>query len=240
MSRSSKATGWIALVLVLGSSLVAVGAKLQLQRWLVLEKKEENIRSAPEGEKVALLLEGARVEELEREGKWVKVRLEGWIWGPSFEDYTPAKRSRSRPVLEAAEGTEEEVEEDREVRLPLQEKLPRIRHFIDEEYGVFYGLGLEEITERLVVRFRVKNIDRLGLERRQMAIQFRVLEELQEAELTFGTVRIESNRPDGSGQVGTEIAETSVADIRLYGEGEVETWRAHSRLSTDGGETWSQ
>ncbi|NKB71559.1 MAG: hypothetical protein GKR89_31180 [Candidatus Latescibacteria bacterium] len=239
MSRSSRAL-WVVGVLVLGSCLVAVGAKLQLQRWLVLENQEEQIRSAPKGEKVGVLLEGARVEEVERDGKWVKVRLEGWMWGPSFEDYTATKAAPSRPVFSAAEAEVEQPSEESDVRLPLQEKLPAIRYFIDEEYGVFYGLALEEITRRLVVRLRVKSIDREGLERRQMAIQFRVLEELQEAELGFETVRIESNRPDGSGQVGTEIAETAVADIRLYGEGDVETWRAQTRLSTDGGETWSQ
>ena len=55
----------------------------------------------------------------------------------------------------------------------------------------------------------------------------------------FDEVRIETNRPDGSGEVGLFIAATSAADLARYGD-EFASWRAQTRFSTDGGETWEE
>ena len=40
--------------------------------------------------------------------------------------------------------------------------------------------------------------------------------------------------------VGTEMAETEVGDIRRYAAGPTAPWKAHTRISSDGGETWSE
>ena len=214
----------LALMLVLGGSLVALAAKRREEGVFAIEKSVENFRDAPKGKKIGTLLEGVEIEKISQEGKWVRFRVEGWVWGPSLEGF------------EAERESEEKTEAP---RLPLQDNLPRIKLFINETYGVFYGVSLDKITRRLVVRFRIRNIDREKLERSQMAVQYRVLEILED-ELDFETIRIENCRPDGSGPVGTEIAETGVADIRQYAGGAVDEWKAHTRISTDGGETWNQ
>ena len=214
-----------ALGLVLCCSLAVLAARLREEGVFTVEKSVENFRDAPNGKKLGTLLKGAQIERISEEGNWVRFRVEGWIWGPSLEGFE-----------EEGEESEAAVEAP---SLPLQDNLPRIKHFIDETYGVFYGVNLDEIAARLVVRFRVRNIDREGLECRQMAVQYEVLEIL-EGEVEFEAIRIENNRPDGSGQVGTEIAETRVEDIRQYAREAAVEWKAHTRISTDGGETWNE
>lgn len=191
---------------------------------LTVEKSIENFRDAPKGRKLGTLLEGTQVERISQEGRWVRFRVEGWVWGPSLE------------------GFEEEEEPTAAIdapRVPLQDNLPRIKRLIDDKYGVFYGVNLDEIMARLIVRFRVRSIEREALERRQMAVQLGVLEILA-GEVEFDSIRIENNRPDGSGPVGTEMAETGVDDIRRYAEGTTAPWKARTRISSDGGETWSE
>ena len=43
----------------------------------------ENFRASPNGEKIGVLLKGAELKEIQSEGKWVKVTVEGWIYKPS-------------------------------------------------------------------------------------------------------------------------------------------------------------
>jgi hypothetical protein len=224
MFRFSRGSRFLALGLALGCSLGVLGAKLQEVGVFTVKKSVENFRTSPDGEKLGTLLEGTEIERISEQGKWVRFRVEGWIWGPSLEGFEEEK--------------EESVAAKSELpRLPLQDNLPRIKRLINETYGVFYGVSLDKIARRLVLRFRVRNIDREGLQRRQMGVQYEVLEIL-EGKLEFEAVRIENNRPDGSGQVGTEIAETRVEDIRRYARGEIVDWQAHTRISADGGETW--
>lgn len=213
-------------VLVLISCLVALAAKLRQEGILVVEESVENFRDGPNGKKVGTLLQGTEIEKISQEGKWVRFRVEGWVWGPSLDGFEIEKEERE-------EGPEEAP------RLPLRDELPRIKRFIEDKEGVFYGVDLDEDLKRLTVRFRVRNIEREVLERRQMAVQLGVLEIL-EGEVEFDSMRIETNRPDGSGRVGSEIAESAVDDIKTYAEGPVDAWKAHARISSDGGETWSQ
>jgi hypothetical protein len=214
-----------ALALVLMGALVVWGVKRRDENILTVEASAENFRDAPNGKKVGTLLEGTELEKLGQEGKWVRFRVEGWIWGPSLEGF--------------AEEREEEAAREEEPRLPLQDNLPRIKRFINDKHGVFYGINLDEDLRVLVVRLRVQDIGREALERKQMAIQREVFETL-EGEVEFDRVRVETNRPDGSGRVGLEIAETEVGEVRLYAGGTVEEWKAHTRLSTDGGQTWKE
>ena len=79
-------------------------------------------------------------------------------------------------------------------------------------------------------------ISREALEVRQMRVQREVVRGLEDADLEFKSVRIETNRPDGSGEVGVEVAVTKRADIDA--EDDVDKWKTRSRISTDGGKTW--
>ncbi len=225
MFRFSSGSRFLALGLVLGCSLAALAARLREEGVFTVKMSVENFRDGPNGRKLGTLLEGTQIERISEQGKWVRFRVEGWVWGPSLEGFEEKKEEVEKtPKAET-------------LRLPLQDNLPQIKRLVNETYGVFYGVNLDKIARRLVLRFRVRNIDQEGLQQRQMGLQYEVLEIL-EGKLDFDAVRIESNRPDGSGQVGTEIAQTRVEDIRRYGRGRLEEWRARTRISRDGGKTW--
>lgn len=59
---------------------------------LVTAAQGENLRSGPNGERIARLEPGMRLVELGREDRWVRVRRTGWIWQPSLavEEAAPA------------------------------------------------------------------------------------------------------------------------------------------------------
>ena len=49
---------------------------------LRVQESVENMRDAPNGRKVGTLLEGTEIEEISRDGKWVRFRIEGVDMGP--------------------------------------------------------------------------------------------------------------------------------------------------------------
>ena len=192
---------------------------------IVVKSSVENFRDAPNGKRLGTILENVEIERISQEGKWVRFRVEGWIWGPSLEGWKM--------------DTETEEHDDPPPRMPLQDNLPRLKRFVNDKYGLFYGVSIDEDLDRLVVRFRVRDLEREALERRQMAVQAGVLDIL-DGKIEFTTIRIETNRPDGSGEVGAEIAETSVSHIRQLADGTTESWKEHTRISSDAGETWRE
>ena len=188
----------------------------------------ENFRDGPDGQRLGSLLEGTEIERISQSGNWVRFRVEGWVWGPALDGF---EEEKPEPVAGPVAGATQ--------RLPLQENLPRLKRLINDTYGVFYGVNLDEIASRLVIRLRVRNLDREELLNRQLALQQEVLEILK-GELEFASIRIETNRPDGSGQVGTEIAETGVEEIVKARRGQPGPWRQVTRFSDDGGQTWHE
>ncbi len=192
---------------------------------IVVKSSVENFRDAPNGKRLGTLLENVEIERISQEGKWVRFRVEGWIWGPSLEGF------------EMNIVTEEDNEPS--PRMPLQDNLPRLKRFVNDKHGLFYGVSIDEDLDRLVVRFRVRDLEREALERRQMTVQAGVLDIL-EGKIEFATIRVETNRPDGSGEVGVEIAETAVSHVRELADGTAESWKEHTRISSDGGETWNE
>ena len=121
--RCRPGVAWL-VSLVCCTSLTAMGAALQESSVLVVEKPEENIRSAPNGQKIGTLFKGAEIEKIGEDGKWIRFRMEGWIWGPSLTGFEEEKE-------------ELDVAKEPPVRLPLQEELPRIKRLINDTYGVF-------------------------------------------------------------------------------------------------------
>lgn len=224
MSRFFK-KGLGAVVLVLAFALGAVAAKKGLDHLFVVGESVENFRAEPNGAKLGTLMQGTEIEQIGEDGQWVRFRVEGWIWGPSLAGYEQAQEAVSTAART-------------EPMPPLQDELPRIKKLINDKYGVFYGVDLDEDLDLLRLRFRVRNIGMEVLQRRMLAVQLGVFEIL-EGVVEFQALRIETNRPDGSGEVGLYIAETSVADLVRYGD-DRENWRTHTRLSIDGGESWEE
>jgi len=212
--------------LLVFSSWALQAAKRRPENIKIVDKSLENMRDEPNGKKIGSLLKGTEIEEIGREGNWVRFRVEGWVWGPALEGFEEENEKH------------DETEETSE-RPPLLEYLPKIKRLINDEYGVFYGIHIDKDFGRLEVRLRVRDLEPEALTLRQQALQVKVLENLANASLEFDVVRIESNRHDGSGQVGVVMAETAVEAIKEYGDGPVEEWKSHSRFSADGGETWS-
>lgn len=216
MSRLSKGVLAVALVAV---ALAAVAAQLRRDPTFAVEASVENFRDAPNGTKLGTLLAGTRIESIGEEGRWVRFRVEGWVWGPSLAGYE-----------EERDGPQEEPIP------PLQDERPRLKELVNDRYGVFYGVGLDEDLGRLWLRFRVRDIEREAWERRAFAVQ-RGAAELLQGRVEFSELRIETNRPDGSGEVGQYIAATALADLA---DADWEAWRAHTRFSVDGGQTWEE
>ena len=63
-----------------------------------------------------------------------------------------------------------------------------------------------------------------------------------EGDLEFDRIRVESNRADGGGKVGVVIAVTGIEYVpEAAGEAaDLETWKSHTKFSTDSGETWTE
>ena len=221
MSRLSKCSLGAALVAVL--ALGAVAAKLRSAPTFVVEASVENFRDAPNGTKLGTLLAGTEIESIGEEDQWVRFRVEGWVWGPSLEGYV-SEDDRDAPKEEPIP--------------PLQDERPRIKELVNDRYGVFYGVGLDEDMGQLWLRFRVRDIEREAWERRAFAVQ-RGAAELLQGRVEFSEIRIETNRPDGSGEVGLYIAATAADDLARAGD-DWAAWRQHTRFSTDGGETWEE
>ena len=221
MSRLSKCSLGAALVaaLVLGS----VAAKLRSAPTFVVEASVENFRDAPNGTKLGTLLAGTEIESIGEEDQWVRFRVEGWVWGPSLEGYV-SEDDRDAPKEEPIP--------------PLQDERPRIKELVNDRYGVFYGVGLDEDMGQLWLRFRVRDIEREAWERRAFAVQ-RGAAELLQGRVEFSEIRVETNRPDGSGEVGLYIAATAADGLASAGD-DWAAWRQHTRFSTDGGETWEE
>jgi len=226
-------TIWTAVILA-GASITLAAVGLRDRGSFTVERRVESIRSEPDGEKLGTLLKGAEVEEVERDGKWVRIQMEAWIWGPSLAGFV----EEGEVETEESEATPVTRLERRQPRPALPVELNRVKALINDRYGLFYGISLNNDLQQVVVRFRIEALAREALEQRQMGVQADLLEILGE-EVDFRSIRVETNRPDGTGSVGLEIAITSVPDIRPPAEATMAQWKSRTRLSSDGGDSWN-
>ena len=193
---------------------------------LRVQESVENMRDAPNGRKVGTLLKGTEIEEISRDGKWVRFRIEGWIWGPSLEGFV---EERPREEAAAAEPAP---------RLPLQDAMPRAKRLVNEEYGTFYGMHIDADLELLRIRLRVGDIGQERLRARQRVVMKAIWDLVgDELDEPITRVRIETNRADGSGAVGTVFAECPVETLDVEELSE-EEWARTVRISDDGGQSW--
>ena len=238
--RATRFSGRVLLFLCLFSTSVVLGAGQLLGKYsLEIEKPVENIRSSPNGEQIGTLIKGTEVVELDREGKWVHVQVDGWMWGPSLRGFEGAGvepsvdySSDQHQDRKAEAGGESSV---RPERGNLHRYTAVVAKIVEPDLGDFYGISLDKDLQQLVIRFRVRDISREVLEIRQMRVQREVVDELVD-KVKFKAVRIETNRPNGSGEVGIEVAVTTKDNIRK--DHDVEQWRGLTRISRDGGKDW--
>lgn len=229
----------------LGILLGVGGTQLLAGRDYEVAKPSENIRSAPEGKQIGTLAEGATIEEIGRDGRWIKFRLEGWIWGPSLEGYqaepasAPIVSTGSSDSASTSSASTPTAGSVRQPRAALSTHLADVRALVDPEYGRFYGLRLDPDLQQVQIRFRVRDLEPEALERRQMRVQHAVWEML-DGDVEFTSIRVETNRADGSGEVGQILAATEVDGIRAAGGTDLAAWRAATRRSDDGGSTWTE
>ena len=85
---------------------------------IVVKSSVENFRDAPNGKRLGTLFENVEIERISQEGKWVRFRVEGWIWGPSLEGWKMEAEAKENDVPPPS--------------MPLQDNLPRLkRHLAD-------------------------------------------------------------------------------------------------------------
>ncbi|HSM04943.1 MAG TPA: SH3 domain-containing protein [Longimicrobiales bacterium] len=61
----------------------------------------ENLRVRPNGNVLAVMEEGALLQELERVPGWSRVRRQAWIWAPSVDRQAPPAAAELRPPVES-------------------------------------------------------------------------------------------------------------------------------------------
>lgn len=80
---------------------------------LLVNAGGENLRAGPNGRKLGRARGGMRLDGLEREGDWTRVRRTGWIWRPSIErvavEDTPVGDPAPGPGAPASASTREFV-----------------------------------------------------------------------------------------------------------------------------------
>ncbi len=231
------ATRW----LWLSATLVVVlftSQHLRARRVYEVAKPTENIRSSPEGLRLGVLEKGTQIEEVARDGQWVKFEFVGWIWGPSLEGF------EDRPV--EATSVAPQTKQDSDQRAPGTARQPRqalsvhldaVRDLVNADFGRFYGLSLDAELARVTLRFRVPDVGEPALLRRVMRAQARV-DALLSQDVKYEELRVETNRPDGTGAVGQYIVVADTAAIRRIGGADLQAWLEAVERSDDGGQNW--
>ena len=232
-----RATRWLWLGTMLVVFMVTT-EHLRARRVFEVAKPTENIRSSPEGLRLGVLEKGTQIEEVGRDGQWVKFEFTGWIWGPSLEGFEDITSERSSSIP-----TDEENDEgpgdrsERQPRQALNVHLDDVRDLINEDFGRFYGLSLDAELGRVTLRFRVPDVGEPALLRRQMRAQARV-DVVLAADVSYEELRVETNRPDGTGAVGQYVAIADTATIRRIAAKDLDAWIESVQRSDDGGQTW--
>ncbi len=221
--------------------VIFTSQQLRARRVYEVAKPTENIRSSPEGLRLGVLEKGTEIEEVGRDGQWVKFEIVAWIWGPSLDGFEEAgvhlDRSDASGTVASSSPQESKTDNAREPRQALNLHLEEVRDLVNEDFGRFYGLSLKAETGVVMLRFRVPDVGERVLWQRQMLAQARVDAILKE-EVRYNRLRVETNRPDGTGAVGQFVAVADTATIRRIAGEDLDAWLKVAERSADGGKTW--
>jgi hypothetical protein len=77
---------------------------------VVSHEDGENLRDAPRGEMIGYLMEGALLQEIERQPGWIRVKRRAWMWGASVAEAAPSTQAPApgpagAPAAGGARGT---------------------------------------------------------------------------------------------------------------------------------------
>ena len=215
------------LVILTVGSLGVWSQAVMLEGKMRVESSVENLRLEPNGSKIGTMSEGTEVDLIAQEGNWVRVRVEGWMWGPSLDGFI-----EEVGTTQLEQKTSEPVD-------PLVEILPRLRRLVNEDFGKFYGLNIDKDLRLLRIRLRVGNIGVDRLIARQCKLMYTVWD-LVGDNIDVDAIRVESNLPDGNSTVGKVIAETSVRKLSRATDESVEEWITISKFSSNEGKSWAE
>lgn len=75
-----KLSFFLSISILLLSAIVVMGEETETR---YVQPEKENLRATPNGKKIGELLQGSELIVEEKQGKWLKVRVIGWIYEPS-------------------------------------------------------------------------------------------------------------------------------------------------------------
>lgn len=70
-------------------------------RWLTGSPRGRPVLNAPDGDTLARSAPGVELRMMAREGNWVRVQLEGWVWSPEGADSAGAHAAAGEATVEA-------------------------------------------------------------------------------------------------------------------------------------------
>jgi len=79
-------------------------------RKLYVNVESENLRAAPQGQKIGTLLRGTEAVVLVEKEKWVKIQITGWMWKESMTTIRPKNVAGLMHALHILVATREEAE----------------------------------------------------------------------------------------------------------------------------------
>lgn len=77
---------------------------------LYVNVEKENLRAAPQGQKIGTLQKGAEAVVLVEKEKWVKIQITGWMWKESMTSTRPKNIAGQMHALHILVATREEAE----------------------------------------------------------------------------------------------------------------------------------
>jgi hypothetical protein len=100
----------IVVLLVLANVKTAFAEEQSNIRYVSPEK--ENLRATANGKKIGELQQGTKVEVIEKKGKWIKVRIDGWLYAPSASSKPIKKNQTSTSDVEYVKSKIERLPSD--------------------------------------------------------------------------------------------------------------------------------
>lgn len=101
----------ILIFLLINSTILFAQDELKQGDVLYIKELSENLRVSPNGTIITKLPQATKVSVLGQQGKWVAVRIVGWIWRPSLVESKDKIQGFTMRALHILVKTEQEAKE---------------------------------------------------------------------------------------------------------------------------------